>query len=225
MSVLLTSCGDSFADSVIPAAALRQIAELDELEVRYEGDSTATGIDARDRRKIATIQAEQWNTQPILVMVREMVYRRYMSDGDRKDRLVWLYVYRNDAGSVWLGVTVGSNGIIDAATGVFTSDRVAQCPAIEGWRLEPSDLDHSDIPGLGVPRLYTLKADRHGSALWIGLFPSLMPAPPGLTGQYYDRMYFDAQSRSPREISPLEVDRASCQVHSDVYKYVTILRP
>jgi hypothetical protein len=140
----ILSCTDHRPRTVRRATEIRAISGLDELSIVTLNDKSR-GCEAGELRKIADLQAEQWDASAKLVWVfpkaKVIHMKRVKQQGEKSFRCrvaTWLFVYKDAAGATLLGVTVGVGGVIDV--GKSALEGLEAWPPISAWGKEATDL-------------------------------------------------------------------------------------
>jgi len=172
--------------SLLPSGEIRRVEDPNEIQAeRPIDDCDRKPFDAIDGYRVAQRQAKEWSTSSSLIRVHQKISLTWAREividrPQEKTRtaqtpvVVWLFAFRGEAPRKWLGVTLDSCGVVDAAE-VEASQEVRDWPAISRrWLVDLSDLRE---PKRGPWMSYELFALRDGHPIWMrnALAPTFGP--------------------------------------------------
>jgi hypothetical protein len=170
----ITACAEyewqvDVESTLVPKEDIRTVTSNRALIVEHHRGNLPRYVSAIPALALARRQAALWSDSTELILAYE-ANRFHVSTGDGPvghDELivVWAFVFKNASGSAWLGVTVDSEGIVDAASRIVP-DRALQLMSAVGEITRDSDRYHNDTGRLSVPTL-TLTAVSPRRAVWI----------------------------------------------------------
>lgn len=141
--ILLSACTDWRENTLIRADRIRPIQGPDDLSTENRQSSgEQKAIRAIEGRKIADLQAKRWDSKAALIIVHPKKEELLLKKVGREERLVlvWLFAYKNMAGTSWLGVTVGYDGVLDVGEKKMPKESNIRSPAISDWSVDARDL-------------------------------------------------------------------------------------
>lgn len=143
---LVASCTNRQNRTLISKTNIRRIEGPNDLAT--DSLNATKHISSKKIESLAVKQAKMWDPGSSLILVQEFQRSiKTYSDPTKKEKIIitgWLFIFKNNNQGAWLGVSLGSNGIVDVGEKILPIDQdLSTWIEIPDWE---KDIDFNASP-------------------------------------------------------------------------------